>query len=122
VAGTYDFTWVVPDRVIRGRSEIPELDQVAAILFYIRESQRVIEMVSVAADGRLWVMTGDLGGDVRQTPEYATAEGGRGALRFTRYNVESDSFESKMEYTDDGGLSWTQGNHQTFRRRAASSG
>lgn len=35
VNGTYEFSWVVPDRVVSGRSEIPELKQVSAILFYV---------------------------------------------------------------------------------------
>ena len=118
VAGTYEFSWVVPDRVVSGRSAIPSLAQAAGILFYIREQTREIEMVSVGTDGRLWVMTGPLGSEVRQTPEYETPDGGTGALRFTRFNVQPDSFESKKEYTSDGGRTWTQGNHQSFRRRS----
>ena len=116
VKGTYEFSWVVPDRVAVGRSEIPELGQVSAILFYINEARRTIEMTSVAADGYLWVMTGPLGGEVRQTQEYPTADGGAGRLRFTRFNVSADSFESRMEYTGDGGRTWTPGNHQRFTR------
>jgi CubicO group peptidase (beta-lactamase class C family) len=37
-------------------------------------------------------------------------------LRFTRYNVEPDRFESRMESSTDGGATWTQGNHQVFVR------
>ncbi len=37
-------------------------------------------------------------------------------LRFTRFNVAADSFESRMEYTDDDGETWKPGNHQTFHR------
>jgi hypothetical protein len=118
--GTYDFSWVVPDRVVIGRSESPELGQASGILFYIREAEGEIEMVSVGADGRLWVMTGTLGSDTRRTPEYATADGGRGALRFTRFNVAPDSFESRMEHTEDGGETWLPGNHQVFTRRPPS--
>ena len=116
VTGSYEFSWVVPDRVVSGKSAIPELGQVSAILFYVNEKQQVIEMVSVGADGRLWVMTGELGGEVRTTPEFKTASGGAGQLRFTRYNVAADGFESKMDYTEDGGETWLPGNHQVFRR------
>ena len=116
VTGSYEFTWVIPDRVVSGKSAIPELAQVSAILFYVNEKQQVIEMVSVGADGRLWVMTGELGGEVRTTPEFKTASGGAGQLRFTRYSVAADSFESKMDYTEDGGETWLPGNHQVFRR------
>lgn len=119
VTGTYAFTWVIPDRVVSGRSEIPELQQVSAILFYVNEAKRKIEMVSVGADGNLWVMTGALGQEVRTTAEFKTAADGTGQLRFTRYNVLDDSFESKMEYTEDGGASWLPGNHQVFRRAAS---
>ncbi len=63
-------------------------------------------------------MTGPLGGETRMTQEYGTTGGGTGRLRFTRYNVSADAFESRMEYTDDGGKTWKPGNHQTFRRTA----
>jgi hypothetical protein len=65
--GTYEFTWVVPDRVVSGKSEIPELKQASGILFYVNARMRLIEMVSVGADGRLWIMTGPLGGETRTT-------------------------------------------------------
>lgn len=118
VTGSYEFSWVVPDRVVAGKSEIPELNQAAGILFYISEAQRLIEMVSVGRDGRLWIMTGPLGGEERLSQEYETAEGGTGRLRFTRFNISDNAFESRMEYTDDGGKTWKPGNHQTFRRAA----
>jgi len=116
VDGTYEFDWVVPDRVLQGRSSIPELDMISAILFYVRESDASIEMVSVGKDGKLWVMTGPVGGDSRHTRPFATQSGGEGQLRFTRYNVSEESFESRMEWTQDGGQTWVQGNHQMFRR------
>lgn len=117
VEGTYTFEWVVPDRVVAGRAEAPAIDRVAALLFYVSEADEKIEMVSVAADGHLWVMTGELGGNIRHTATFPTADGGIGQLRFTRYNVSADSFESMMEYTTDDGLTWTLGNRQVFTRR-----
>lgn len=116
VNGTYEFSWVVPDRVASGVTSTPELSQTAGILFYINERKQEIEMVSVASDGRLWVMTGPMGGDVRLSQEYQAAGGGTGRLRFTRQNVMPDQFESRMEYSEDGGKTWQPGNHQTFRR------
>lgn len=116
VEGTYEFSWVVPDRVISGKSSIPAMGQAAGILFYIREAKTEIEMVSVGSDGRLWIMTGPLGGNERTTPEFATQAGGTGQLRFTRYNVAADTFESRMDFSEDGGEAWKQGNHQVFRR------
>ncbi len=119
VTGTYEFTWVVPDRVVSGRSEIPELNQTSGILFYVNEARQSIEMVSVGADGNLWVMTGPLGQETRTTTPYKTASGGTGRLRFTRYNVNKDAFESRMDYTEDDGATWKPGNHQLFRRSGA---
>jgi len=116
VEGTYAFSWVVPDRVVAGRSDIPELRQSSGLLFYVNESQATIEMASVGGDGKLWVMTGPLGGEVRTTPPYRTAAGGVGRLRFTRFKVTEGAFESRMEYTEDDGKTWTPGNHQTFRK------
>lgn len=118
VEGTYEFAWIVPDRVVSGKSEIPELKQTAGILFYINEKKRGIEMVSVGADGYLWIMTGPFGGNRRFSQEYKTATGGTGQLRFTRFNVLPHEFESRMEYTDDGGKTWKPGNHQRFVRVA----
>ncbi len=117
VNGTYQFEWVVVDRVLSGRSDIPELKQSSGILFYINEKKKIIEMVSVGQDGHLWVMTGPLGEEVRCSQKYKTQDGGEAQLRFTRFNVSSDSFESRMEYTNDDGKSWKPGNHQIFRRK-----
>lgn len=116
--GSYEFSWVVPDRVLMGKSEIPEMKQASGILFYIKEKKQQIEMVSVGPDGMLWTMTGPLGGEERLSQEFKTAAGGTSQLRFTRFNVAADTFESKMEYTEDGGKTWKPGNHQTFRRAA----
>lgn len=116
VQGTYRFQWVVPDRVLRGESEIPELKQKSGLLFYVSEKKLTIEMTSVGADGNLWVMTGAADEEVRTTRPFRSADGKETQMRFTRYNVKADSFESKMEYTQDGGKTWLSGNHQVFRR------
>ncbi len=121
VPGTYRFRWVVEDRVVAGESELPDLGLSSGILFYVNERNERIEMVSVGPDGRLWIMSGPLGGETRHTQEYETAEGQTAQLRFTRYNVERDRFESRMEYTSDGGVTWLPGNHQVFERAAADS-
>ena len=118
VTGSYEFSWVVPDRVVAGRSEIPELGQSAGILFYVNEKKAIIEMVSVGADGRLWVMTGPIDGETRTSQTYEAQDGSQGQLRFTRFHVAADRFESKMEYTSDGGKTWKPGNHQVFTRAA----
>lgn len=116
VEGTYEFSWVVPDRVVSGRNNLPALQQSSGILFYIQEKKRQIEMVSVGADGVLWTMTGALGGNERFSQTFETATGATARLRFTRFNVEADRFESKMDYTEDGGKTWTPGNRQRFVR------
>lgn len=116
VQGTYRFNWVVPDRVLSGQSEIPELKQRAGILFYVNEKKLTVEMVSVGADGNLWIMAGAAGEEVRTAQPFRSLDGKETQLRFTRYNVKPDSFESKMEYTQDGGKTWLPGNHQSFRR------
>ena len=114
--GTYRFEWVVPDRVISGRSDIPEQGLASGILFYVRERRATIEMASVGADGHLWVMTGPVDGESRTTPPTPLADGGTMQLRFTRFNVDADRFESKMEVSLDGGKTWKPGNHQIFTR------
>lgn len=117
--GTYRFDWVVEDRVLAGRSEIPAMQQTSGILFYVRERKLEIEMVSVGGDGRLWVMTGPIDGETRTTPDLPTVGGGTMRLRFTRYAVTPDRFESRMEYSVDQGATWAPGNRQVFRRAAA---
>jgi hypothetical protein len=117
VDGTYEFEWVIPDRLARGTSRIPAMEQVSAILFYLRPAAHEVEMVSVGKDGDLWVMTGKDDEEVRTTPDRAMSDGSKMRLRFTRYDVQSDRFQSKMEYSTDGGLKWTQGNRQQFVRR-----
>ncbi|NNE43072.1 MAG: hypothetical protein HKN12_02590 [Gemmatimonadetes bacterium] len=117
--GVYSFEWVVPDRVVSGRTHLPEVQRTAAVLLYVSEAEEKIEMVSVGDDGKLWIMTGPLGGSTRTTQPFDTADGGTGQLRFTRYNVAPDSFESRMEFTTDEGATWAPGNHQVFRRAKA---
>lgn len=114
--GVYHFRWVVPDRLISGTSTIPALQQTSAILFYLRPASDAIEMTSVGADGMLWVMTGPRNGEVRETANRTMADGSSLKLRFTRYNVAPDSFESRMDVSTDDGATWRQGNHQLFRR------
>lgn len=115
VPAKYEFWWLVPDRLVAGRNEFPAMNQVSGILFYVREKEREIEMVAVGNDGRLWIMTGPLGGDQRMSQEFKT-ETGMSRLRFTRFNVARDRFESRMEYTEDGGRTWKPGNRQVFTR------
>ncbi len=117
VPGSYEFEWVVPDRVLMGQSGGPDPKQSGGILFYVSEKKGVIEMVSVHADGYLWVMTGPLGEETRYSQKFEASDGKESQLRFTRFNVEQDTFESRMEYTEDGGATWKPGNHQVFRRR-----
>jgi len=116
VAGTYRYEWVIEDRLVSGRSMVPELDQTSALLFYVEPEKNQIEMSSVGADGHLWVMTGPAGGEVRTTPETLMPNGSTIQLRFTRYNIEPDRFESKMEISNDGGTTWRPGNHQVLVR------
>jgi hypothetical protein len=115
-AGTYRFDWIVPDRVLAGRSDIPDMKQASGILFYVNERRSTIEMASVGADGNLWVMTGPAGGETRTTPATPLADGRSMQLRFTRFAVTPDRFESRMEVSLDGGESWKPGNHQLFVR------
>lgn len=120
--GTYRFDWIVPDRVLAGRSEIPDWQQSSGILFYVNERQQKIEMASVGADGHLWVMTGPAGGNSRTTPATPIADGRTMTLRFTRFGVTQDRFESCMEMSLDGGKTWQQGNHQLFVRARGNGG
>jgi hypothetical protein len=116
--GTYRFEWIVPDRVLAGRLDIPDWKEASGILFYVNERRATIEMASVGADGRLWVATGPAGGETRSTAPMPRGRDGM-QLRFTRFNVTADRFESRMERSLDGGLSWKPGNHQVFKRAAA---
>lgn len=116
VEGTYTFRWVVPDRVISGVSEIPALQQRSAIIFYVSDTKGIIEMVSVGADGDLWVMTGPIAGETRTTLPKTMPDGTVLELRFTRSEVTADSFRSQMEYRAGGG-EWKPGNRQSFQRR-----
>ena len=74
-------------------------------------------MASVGPDGHLWVMTGPADGEVRTTPDTVLPDGSTRRLRFTRFNVTADRFESRMEFSTDGGVTWQPGNHQIFARK-----
>ncbi|GEM_PF-951750 len=115
--GTYEFAWVVEDKVVQGVSRIPEFGMASGILFYLRPGTNEVEMVSVGADGQLWVMTGPQNSETRQTPVVTMPDGTTLKLRFTRFNVSENRFESRMERSTDGGETWGPGNHQVFMRR-----
>jgi hypothetical protein len=116
LTGQYRFGWVVPDRVVTGMSTIPELNQASAILFFVRPGRSEIEMASVGADGHLWRMIGPDDSETRTTPETTMADGSTLILRFTRYDVTPNSFQSRMERSTDGGQTWSLGNRQRFVR------
>jgi hypothetical protein len=117
VDGSYAFEWAIPDAVLSGIARQPELGGATAILLYLRPAAREVEMVAVDQAGVRWVMTGEDGTNIRSTDDRPMSDGSRMRLRFTRYNVAPDRFESKMDYSTDGGVTWTQGNRQVFRRR-----
>lgn len=77
--GTYTFDWVVQDRVVSGRSDMLSMKRSVGILFYSNERRKVIEMVSVGEDVHLWIMTGPLGGDARQSAELGAGQEERGS-------------------------------------------
>jgi hypothetical protein len=116
LTGQYRYGWVVPDRVVTGMSTIPELNQASAILFFVRPGRNEIEMASVGADGHLWRMIGPDDSETRTTPETTMADGSTLILRFTRYDVTPNSFQSRMERSTDGGQTWSLGNRQRFVR------
>jgi hypothetical protein len=119
VDGTYEFEWVVKDRVVSGKSDVPKKQMASAFMMYLHTRKSLIEMCSVGADGHLWVMTGPIDGDARTTPDTKMSDGSLVRLRFTRFNVKQDSFESKMESSVDQGTTWSLGNRQQFRRSAS---
>lgn len=115
-SGTWNFDWVVPDRVLSGRAVIPDWNQSAGMLFYLNERLITLEMAQVGADGQLVVMSGPAGTETRSTPVVALADGRKMVQRHTRYRVTADRFESRMETSYDGGQSWKPGYHQLFVR------
>jgi hypothetical protein len=119
VEGVYSFEWVLEDRIVKGMSTIPAFRMASGLLFYLRPSTDEIEMASVGPDGQLWVMTGPQDSETRETPVVEMPDGTRLKLRFTRFNVSKDRFESRMESSTDGGETWVHGNHQVFLRRTS---
>jgi hypothetical protein len=118
--GTWNFDWVVPDRVLSGRAVIPDWNQSAGMLFYLNERRFTLEMAQVGADGQLLVMSGPAGTETRTTAAIPLANGRRMIQRHTRYGVSANRFESRVETSYDGGVSWKPGYHQLFVRAPAS--
>lgn len=114
--GTWNFDWVVPDRVLAGRSVIPDWNQTAGMLFYLNERMFTLEMAQVGADGQLVVMSGPAGTETRTTEAIAMQDGRRMLQRHTRYGFTTNRFEAKMELSYDGGANWKPGYHQVFVR------
>lgn len=114
--GTYQFEWVVPDRVLSGRSNMPAAGKSAGLLYYVNERRATIEMASVGSDGTLWILSGPACGETRTTPSMPMSDGSRMQLRYTRFNVGPNRFEARVDVSTDGGASWHAGNHQLFVR------
>lgn len=117
--GTWSFDWVVPDRVLSGRSVIPDWSQSAGMLFYLNERFFTLEMAQVGSDGQLVVLSGPASAASRKTAAIALPDGRRMVQRHTRYGVTPDKFEAKLETSYDGGQSWKLGYHQLFVRAPA---
>jgi hypothetical protein len=115
-SGTWQFDWVVPDRVLAGRASIPDWKQSTGILLYLNERRSTVEMATVGADGQLQVLAGAAGTDTRTSAAVALPDGRRMVKRYTRYRVEADRFESCLETSYDGGRSWQPGLHHLFVR------
>lgn len=113
VHGTYSFEWVEPDRIVKGMSKLDGLGA-SGLLFYVRGDE--IEMISVGQDGKVWIMTGPIDGETRETPVVTMDDGSSMKLRFTRSAIEKDRFESRMTVSTDGGDTWLPGNFQLFER------
>jgi hypothetical protein len=47
----------------------------------VNEKKKSIEMVSVGGDGKLWIMTGAVGDEVRSTQPFRTTDGKESQLR-----------------------------------------
>lgn len=122
VAGTYQFEWVVPDRVISGRSYIPMLGQMSGILIYVNEQRAALEMAQVDANGQLTVLSGAAGKELRSTAPVAAPDGSKVQLRVTRLNAGPDRFESRLDVSTDGGTSWRPGHYQRFVRAKGEAG
>jgi hypothetical protein len=122
VAGTYQFEWVVPDRVISGRSNIPMLGEMSGILIYVNEQRAALEMAQVDANGQLMVLSGAAGKELRSTAPVPAADGSKVQLRVTRLNVGPDRFESRLDVSADGGMSWRPGQYQRFVRAKGEAG
>lgn len=117
--GTWSFDWVVPDRVLSGRSVIPDWSQSAGMLFYLNERFFTLEMAQVGSDGQLVVLSGPASAASRKTAVIPLPDGRRMVQRHTRYGVTRDKFEAKLETSYDGGQSWKLGYHQLFVRTPA---
>lgn len=115
--GTYVFDWVIEDRLLRGESAGPELKTKAAIQFSVDEVAGQVVMASVGGDGHLGVRGGPADGETPTTPDTSVPDGSTMRLRFTRFNVTGNRFESRMEVSGDSGASWQPGNHQVFVRK-----
>lgn len=115
-SGTWNFDWVVPDRVLSGRAAIPDWSQSAGMLFYLNERQFTLEMAQVDSDGQLVVLSGPASTASRTSTPVALPDGRRLVRRHTHYGVTRDQFEAKLETSYDGGRSWKLGYHHLFVR------
>jgi hypothetical protein len=115
--GTDEATWLVPGRILQVVDHLHETDARGRSWWFWDEPLQRFTLVAVGADaGELWVFRGDLSAWVITSQPRRMADGSEMQLRFTHAAIEPDSFTATMEYSLDGGATWTRASVQRLHR------
>lgn len=109
--------WVVPDRVLGFRSHTPEANTVSTGLWFHDVAEDRFYLLSVnGQNGEFWSLSGTLNEWTITSEPKRRPNGSDMIIRFHHHDVTDDRFEATMEYSRDGGTTWTVGYRQRLTR------
>ena len=90
---------------------------VKGLWFYNTADERFY-LISVSGEtGELWTMSGSLDEWTITSRPKPRPGGSEVIIRFHHYEVTDDAFRATMEYSRDGGATWTVGYRQRMTRQ-----
>ena len=108
--------YLLEGRLVLLTHNAPKLGSISKTLVFYSDSEEKWYLVDVNQKGDLWILSGDLDREVITSEPKKREDGRTVIIRFTHENIKDDSFEALMEYSYDGGASWTKGSRQYLTR------
>lgn len=116
--GTETARYLIVDRVVDLTTQVEGMPAPSKAWMFYSFVDETFQVVSVDRNGDLWHLCGGLEELVVTSDPTPRPDGSTMQLRFTHDDEAGEGkLEATMEYSRDGGKTWTFGFHQTMTRR-----